>query len=189
MSVQAEHSAAGGEVNSPPMVAVWDLFVRVFHWSLVAAFAVAWLTGEEMERLHEWVGYTAAGLVAGRLVWGIVGTKYARFCSFVKSPGATIVYLRDMTRGTEKRFLGHNPAGAAMILALLAGTLSLGLSGWMMTLDAFWGVKWVEETHEILANGMLALVALHILGVVIASKRHGENLVKSMITGKKRANP
>ena len=188
MVTQQTTSVIAGGDSPPATIHVWDLFVRVFHWSLVAAFAIAWLTGDEWERLHEWVGYTAAGLVAVRLIWGFVGTKYARFANFVRNPGATLAYLGDVMGGTEKRYVGHNPAGAVMIVALLAGILGLGLTGWMMTLDAYWGAEWVEELHEVLANGMLVLVALHVAGVAFASIRQGENLVRAMITGRKRAN-
>lgn len=189
MSTRETYTDAGGEVSSPPTIRVWDLFVRIFHWSLVAVFAVAWLTADEWDRVHNWTGYAAAGLVSGRIVWGFIGTKYARFADFVRPPGATLAYMGDVMGGTEKRYVGHNPAGAAMIVALLAGVLGLGLTGWMMTLDAYWGAEWLEEVHEILANGMLVLVALHIAGVVFASWSHRENLVRAMITGRKRADP
>lgn len=187
MSVHATHRATGGEVSSPPTIAVWDAFVRIFHWSVVAAFAIAWLTADEWDVVHNWTGYAATALVSARLMWGFVGSKYARFANFVRSPAVTLTYLGQVIGGTEKRFIGHNPAGAAMILALLAGMLGLGLTGWMMTLDAYWGAKWLEDTHEVLANGMLVLVAVHVAGVAFASFRHSENLVRSMITGRKRA--
>ncbi|MBU2582123.1 MAG: cytochrome b/b6 domain-containing protein [Alphaproteobacteria bacterium] len=185
MSAQAKHTVTGGEVTSPPTVEVWDVFVRLFHWSLVATFAIAFVSADEWEKLHNWAGYAALGLVSTRLVWGLIGTRHARFSSFVRAPAATLAYLRDMMRGSEKRYLGHNPAGALMILALLAGIAGLGLTGWMMTLDAYWQDEWLEEVHEALANGMLVLIALHIAGVVIASIRHGENLMRAMITGHK----
>ena len=104
------------EMNTGPSskVRVWDPLVRVFHWGLVAAFATAWLTADELQPVHEFAGYTVAGLVAFRLVWGLVGSRYARFAQFLKGPGETLAYLGDMTRGRERRYLGHNPAGAAM---------------------------------------------------------------------------
>jgi cytochrome b len=167
-------------------VKIWDPFVRVFHWSLVASFAVAWLTAEDVRVLHEWAGYAAGALIALRLVWGIMGTRYARFRQFIRSPGTVAAYLRDIATGREARYLGHNPAGGLMILALLATMAAVAASGWIMTTDAGFGVEWVEELHEILASVMLGLVGLHVLGVVVASLRHRENLVRAMVTGRKR---
>jgi cytochrome b len=167
-------------------VKVWDPFVRLFHWGLAASFAIAWITADDWDTLHHWAGYAAASLIALRLVWGLIGTQYARFTQFIKSPKATLGYLRDILSGREHRYVGHNPAGAAMIVALLLAMSGCALTGWMYTTDAFWGVDWVEETHEFLANALLALVLLHIGGVVIASLRHHENLIRSMITGRKR---
>lgn len=179
---------AGGAVP-PATVKVWDLLVRIFHWSLVASFATAWLAVEEWNAVHEWAGYGALGLVSARLVWGLVGSRYARFANFVRSPGVVIRYLRNMLRGTETRYLGHNPAGAAMVLLLMAGIAGLGVTGWMMTLNAYWGVAWLGELHETIASAMLLLVALHVAGVLLASVRHGENLVAAMFTGRKRQDP
>jgi cytochrome b len=168
-------------------VKIWDPFVRMFHWSLVASFAVAWLSAEEWRALHEWAGYAAGSLIALRLVWGIVGTRYARFRQFVRSPAAVAAYVRDIVTGREARYLGHNPAGGLMIVALIATLASVGVTGWMMTTDAYWGVDWVENVHEALASVMLALVGIHVLGVGVASLRHRENLVRAMISGRKRS--
>lgn len=168
------------------MVRIWDMAVRIFHWSLVASFGVAWASADDWRLLHEWAGYAAAGLILFRLVWGVLGTRFARFSQFVRSPGHVAAYLRDIATGREARYLGHNPAGGAMIIALLVVMSALCFSGWLYTTDAYWGEEWVEELHEFLANAMLALVALHILGVVLASLRHGENLVRAMVTGRKR---
>jgi len=114
------------------MVRVWDPLVRLFHWSLVAAFAVAWLTADELSTVHEIAGYVVAGLIAFRLVWGFVGSRNARFAHFLKAPGATLSYLGDMARGKERRYLGHNPAGAMMIVALLVMLSGTALTGWLM---------------------------------------------------------
>jgi cytochrome b len=167
-------------------VKIWDPFVRVFHWSLVASFAVAWLSAEDVRVLHEWAGYAAGALIGLRLVWGIMGTRYARFRQFVRSPGAVAAYLRDIITGREARYLGHNPAGGLMILALLATMAAVATTGWMQTTDAWFGVDWVEAVHEVLASLMLGLVGLHVLGVLVASLRHRENLVRAMFTGRKR---
>ncbi|GAB4223683.1 MAG: cytochrome b/b6 domain-containing protein [Kiloniellaceae bacterium] len=179
----AGRKAPGGEAS----IRVWDPLVRIFHWSLVASFAVAWISADEWDDLHIWAGYAAAGLIAFRLVWGLVGPRYARFSQFLRAPGTVAAYLKDLAGGRERRYLGHNPAGAAMILALLVGLAALCLTGWMYTLDMFWGEEWVEEAHEALANLLLVLVALHLAGVVLASLKHHENLVRAMITGRKRA--
>jgi len=169
------------------MVAVWDPFVRLFHWSLVASFAVAWFSAARSDDVHTWAGYVAAMLVASRLVWGLVGTRHARFSDFVRSPAAVASYIRDIAAGRETRFLGHNPAGGAMILVLLAMMAATAFTGWLETTDSYYGIAWVQDTHGYLAYGLLVLVALHVAGVVLASLRHRENLVRALITGLKRA--
>jgi len=166
-------------------IGVWDPAVRIFHWSLVSAFAVAWLS-EEGESLHEFAGYIVLGLVAFRLLWGVVGTAHARFGGFVPSPGSLIGYLRAMMAGRAKRYVGHNPAGGAMIVALLVMLALAGGSGWLMTTDRFWGANWLEDSHEILSELTLLLVGLHVVGVVVSSIAHRENLVVAMVTGRKR---
>jgi cytochrome b len=168
------------------LVPVWDIAVRLFHWSLVLCVTAAWLLTDNRD-VHEFLGYTAAGLVAFRLVWGVIGTRYARFTSFVTGPRRVLGYLRDMVRGREERYLGHNPAGAAMIIALIFTILALGVTGYMMGMTRYFGQDWVEDVHEFFANFLLVLVALHIGGVLIASLRHRENLVRSMVTGLKAA--
>lgn len=166
---------------------VWDIFVRVFHWSLAVSFAVAWLSGDEWKTLHLWAGYSVAALIAMRLIWGVVGTPHARFSRFVRSPLVVAGYLKDVVTGREARHLGHNPAGGAMIVALLATLVGLCLSGWLMTTDAFWGSEVMEDVHETLANLALVLVGFHVAGVLWSSFRHHENLVCAMVTGRKRA--
>ncbi|MCE6953157.1 cytochrome b/b6 domain-containing protein [Cereibacter sphaeroides] len=192
------------------MIRVWDPVVRFFHWGLAACFALAWLTAEEVQGAHEWLGYAAAALVALRVVWGLTGSHYARFAQFVRGPGAVAAYLRDMATGRERRYVGHNPAGAAMIVALLLSMAGTAWTGWLMAeperqvllpaivAPAFAdedgegehgegrGDGAVEEVHEALANLMLVLVVLHLGGVALASMRHRENLARSMVTGLKR---
>nr|WP_073010982.1 cytochrome b/b6 domain-containing protein [Roseibium suaedae] len=182
-------AGADGTVSPAPaggMVRVWDPLVRIFHWSLVALVAIAWLTGDEIQKVHEPVGYVIVGLLAFRLVWGVIGSRFARFTSFVRGPGTTLGYLRDIASRRASRHLGHNPAGAAMIVALILVLSGTALTGYLQTTDAFWGVDWVSGLHEVLANLVLVLVGLHVLGVLVASLEHGEDLVKSMITGLKR---
>ncbi len=168
-------------------IKIWDPLVRLFHWSLVVVFAVAWLSADEWDGLHETAGYVAAALIGFRLLWGLVGPKYARFSQFARSPGQALRYVGKMITGKEPRYIGHNPAGGLMIIGLLVVLAGTALTGWMYTLDAFWGAEWVEDIHEFLANMMLVLVATHVAGVVWASIRHKENLVRAMIVGRKRA--
>lgn len=179
-------SAVTTEMNQKT-VKVWDPLVRLFHWSLAVSFAIAWLTAEGMGRVHEWTGYIIAGLLVFRLLWGLVGPQYARFSQFVRSPLAVIAYLRAMMNGEERRYIGHNPAGGMMIICLILALAGTGLTGWMQTLDAYWGVAWVADAHEALASLTMLLVGLHLAGVVLASLRHRENLAQAMVIGRKRA--
>jgi cytochrome b len=174
-------------VNTSSTVKVWDPLVRIFHWSLVLCFGGAYLLGEDGGALHQAPGYGVLGLVAFRLVWGFIGPRTARFASFVPTPGRLSAYAKQVLTHREPRYLGHNPAGGAMIVLLLAALAGTGLTGWMMTTDALWGAEWVEEVHEALAGGTLALVGLHLAGVVFSSIRHRENLVAAMFSGRKRA--
>lgn len=168
------------------MIPVWDLFVRVFHWSLVVCIGVAWFTSDDVQTLHTVVGYIAGGLVAGRVIWGFVGSKYARFSQFVRSPEIVIQYLKSIASHREQRYLGHNPAGGAMIIALILAVSVTCITGWMMTTDAFWGVSWVQKLHDFAAKGILLMVLIHVIGVVVASVRHRENLPLAMLSGRKR---
>jgi len=180
-------SSPGAIPDAHRWVRVWDPFVRLFHWSLVASFVVAWLSRHNAEAIHYWAGFAAAGLVALRVIWGLIGTRYARFTQFIHGPRAVLAYLRAIAAGNEPRFVGHNPAGGAMIIALLAGMAGTAVTGWMMTTDAFWGVAWVGRLHELCADALLLLVLMHIGGVVLASFRHRESLIGAMIFGRKRA--
>lgn len=185
MSMVNETIEAGG-ATPPATVKVWDPFIRVFHWSLATLFLITYATGDEIERLHVAAGYVIAGLIALRLVWGFVGPQHARFSSFVRPPRDILAYLRDIALLRAPRYLGHNPAGGAMVVALLVMLGGTCVTGYAMTTDAFWGAKWIEEVHEACANLTLGLVIVHVLGVIVASFEHNENLVKSMVTGRKR---
>ncbi len=174
--------------TKPVMLRIWDPFVRVFHWLLVIGFAVNFFEIVRPGKYpHRVIGYVVLGLIAARLVWGLFGPRHARFIDFVRSPRRILQHLGDLLRHRDGRYLGHNPAGGAMVVTLLLVTLLVGVSGWLTRTDWFFGVKWMEEAHEILANFMLALVAVHVLGVIHACWRHRENLVLSMVTGRKRA--
>ncbi len=165
---------------------VWDRLVRIGHWTLVGAIVVAWFTRHGGGRAHEWAGYAVMAVVAARVVWGLVGTRHARFRQFLQPPAATLRYARLVAGGREPRYIGHNPLGGWMIMALLAAALAAAASGWLYTTDRFWGVAWVEELHEGLSNLLFVLAGLHLAGVVVESLRHRENLVAAMVHGNKR---
>ena len=197
-----------GTSNAIP---IWDLAVRVFHWSLVVCFAVAYITSEDGGEVHEFAGYAVLALVSLRLLWGFIGGEYARFTEFVRSPAVVIEYLKSARAGNPKHYLGHNPLGGYMVVALLVMLFVITLSGLQLeevkeqqaklhpaATVALDGVTehehshadspeeslW-ENIHEIATDLTLGLIALHILGVISSSRLHKENLVKAMITGKK----
>ena len=164
-------------------IRVWDAPTRVFHWLLVFCFAGAYLTAES-ERwslVHVTLGYTLGGLIAFRLLWGMVGTRYARFSSFVQGPTDVLKYAKSMVAGTPKHFVGHNPAGAVAIVLLIMAGIAIVATGYATYNDI--GGEWLSELHEASANAMLILVGVHIAGVVVASWLHKENLARAMVTG------
>jgi cytochrome b len=185
-AISSSAPTAAGHTEWPAVVRVWDPLVRLFHWSLVVRFTIAWLT-EEGKGLHRGAGYFVLGLVAVRLIWGFVGSRHARFVDFVPGPRRLLLYANSLRSGHPPRYLGHNPAGGAMIVLMLAMLILTGGSGWLMTTDAFWGIEWVEELHAIAANLTVVLVFAHVAGVIFSSLAHRENLVLAMITGRKRA--
>ena len=212
---------------SDSTVRVWDPFIRIFHWSLVAGFTLAWISGEEEGVLHAYSGYAVGILISLRLLWGFVGSKYARFSQFLYSPGEVIQYLKGLKRGKPDHYIGHNPAGSWMIFALLislamttvSGLQVYGIEGHGPLADTQAGAPVVatyagfirdaradsdedeargehrenheehgaeefwEEIHEFFANLTLLLVFVHVAGVIVASRVHGENLVRAMVTG------
>lgn len=186
----AEHSVPGtlqsGRTPRPALVKVWDPFVRLFHWALVGFFAFSFLTGDEWKDAHIVSGYIIGALVTLRVLWGLVGSEHARFSSFIYSPLTVLRFLADTAAMRAKRYLGHNPAGGAMVIALLLMISGIVTTGYMMTTDAYWGIEWVEDTHKVLVYSTLVLIGIHIAGVVLASLEHRENLVRAMITGRKR---
>lgn len=166
-------------------ILVWDAPVRVFHWLMVLSFAGAYLTsdGERWRLVHVTLGYTMGGLIAFRILWGLVGTRYARFSSFVRAPSSVIRYLKSMLNGTPEHHIGHNPAGAVAIVMLILLGAVLVTTGWSIYNDV--GGEWLEELHEVAGNLMLLVVGVHIAGVMVASWLHHENLARSMVTGMK----
>ncbi|MDH4053293.1 MAG: cytochrome b/b6 domain-containing protein, partial [Rubrivivax sp.] len=186
----AEAPLEASRLASPvPKVLVWDAPVRLFHWLMVLSFAGAYLTAES-ERwrlLHVTLGYTMAGLVAFRLVWGLVGTRHARFASFVRGPSAVLRYFRSLVAGRPEHHAGHNPAGALAIVALLGLTIAVTAAGWATLNDL--GGEWIKEVHEAAANLMLALAGVHVAAVVLSSWLHRDNLIGAMVTGRKVGSP
>lgn len=170
-------------------ILVWDVPTRVFHWLLVLSFTGAYLTAES-ERyrdIHVVLGYTMLALLGFRLLWGFFGTHYARFSSFLFKPAEIIAYVLSLFKGKPAHFTGHNPAGSVAIWLLLSLGIATGASGVLVFQDI--GGDVMEEIHEVFSNGMLAVVFIHIAGVVVSSVMHRENLVRSMITGFKTAAP
>ena len=183
---------------TPPRIYVWDPFVRLFHWILVVAFTVAYLTEDDLLNVHVWAGYLVGGLLMARVIWGFVGPAHARFANFLYTPANTLRYVRDLVLLRAERHLGHSPGGGAMVILLLlflAATVVTGLVVYggeqqagplagMFTKDTG---EAMEEVHEVIANITLALVLAHIAAVVLASFVHRENLVRAMFTGYKRS--
>jgi cytochrome b len=188
-------------------IKVWDLFVRIFHWTVVVCFFIAYITEDEVMWLHEFAGYTILVLVIARVIWGLVGTRYARFTNFVYKPSTIKQYFKDSLRFKSKRYIGHNPLGGAMVILLLVMLVLTSWSGMeadgvSLFADNTFNIEIVksaiadddenggsevwEEIHEFFANATLFLVFLHVAGVIFSSIAHGENLVRSMITGRKR---
>jgi cytochrome b len=173
------------QVAAKSSILVWDLPLRLFHWLLAAAFAGAFLTAES-ERwrdVHVMLGYTTLALMAFRLAWGFVGTRHARFTSFAYGPSRVASYLRSLATRDPCHYTGHNPAGSWAIYALLAGVFAAGATGLAAYNDI--GGRWMEHLHEFAANALLAVVAVHVIGVIAGSLLHRENLVRSMVTGYK----
>lgn len=189
-------------------IEVWDIFVRIFHWTLVIVFALAYLTGDDGGRVHEWAGYAVLALVGARILWGYVGTRYARFADFVYGPPVILRYTVGLLTGHPQRYLGHNPLGGLMVVALLALLLATSVTG-ILSLPPSPATSaslvspahangdeqrvrkneqegMAKELHEALAEATLVLVGLHIFGVLLGSWRHRENLVAAMFTGRKR---
>jgi cytochrome b len=170
-------------------ILVWDLPLRIVHWSLAAAFAVAFVTGdsERYRGLHVVAGYAMLALIAFRITWAVVGTRYARLASFMFGPRAVVRYLRSLLARDPPHYVGHNPAGSWMIFALVLAGVLAGATGWALDRDL--AGHWLEEIHETATNTMLALVIVHLAGVAVASVLHRENLARAMVTGYKKGEP
>jgi cytochrome b len=164
---------------------VWDWPVRLGHWLLVACLITAWRTGESEEQrlIHVYAGGLMLGIVSFRLLWGFIGSTHARFSDFVRGPEAVLDYLKSLVQRQPRHFTGHNPAGGWAIMALLALILLSGISGSLNYKEV--GGEWAEKLHEVSVHLLLAVVAVHLCGVIVGSLAHRENLVHSMLTGMK----
>jgi cytochrome b len=173
------------EIPNMEKILVWDWPTRFGHWLMAASFIVAYATGdsEEWRLVHVMAGGALAGLVLFRLVWGLIGTRHARFAAFLRPPGAAGRYLASMLAGQAEHHAGHNPAGAWAIVALLGLGLLAAASGWPVYQEI--GGEWLEEFHEAMVNAMLMVVLLHLAGVLIGSLAHRENLARAMLSGYK----
>lgn len=167
-------------------ILVWDVPTRVFHWLLAASFVGVFVTGdsEKWRDVHVALGYIMLALIAFRFIWGFVGTRYARFSSFAFGPARVVAYLKSLLSGSPEHYVGHNPAGSWVIYGLLSLGLLSGATGYAVYSEI--GGEWLEELHELAANGMLALVAVHVGGVLVSSLLHRENLARSMVSGYKK---
>lgn len=166
-------------------VKVWDPLLRSVHWSLAFVFLANFIN-EGGDPLHNWLGYAALCLVGVRFVWGWVGPRRARFSDWVRGPRAIRRYLHERLSGRSQRQLGHNPAAGAMMVTLLLGVTLVGITGWLQTTDLFFGEEWLEEVHEVLAYVVLAMVGVHVVAAITESIHYRENLIASMIHGRKR---
>ncbi len=182
-------------------IRVWDPLVRGFHWLLVAAYFIAYFTEDDWLQLHVWAGYLILALLLVRLIWGLIGSRHARFSDFVFRPSQVVAYLKDLLALRARRYIGHNPAGGAMVILMLFTLILISISGLMLygleehagpmagllagVPDSYEDI--VEEVHELLVNFSLILVAIHVAGVIVESVLHHENLVRAMINGRKRA--
>lgn len=171
-------------------VRVWDGLVRALHWTLAGAVLTAWISGHwsptDFDAVHHTAGYVALAAVALRLVWGFVGSRHARLAQFVRAPRAVLAYATALRAGHEPRYIGHNPLGGWMVLALWICAAALAITGWLYTTEWLWGYAWLETLHWTLGWAMAALVGGHLGGVVMTSWRHRENLVGAMFSGTKR---
>jgi cytochrome b len=167
------------------MVPVWDPLVRGFHWSLLGLFVIAYASGDALEPLHLLCGYAIVVLLALRVVWGFIGTRHARFSDFVVPPRQVLAYLRQAVRLQAPRHLGHNPAGGAMALVLMAMLAVVCLTGHLTT-GGWWGSFVMKAVHVFFVNVTIGLIGLHLIGNLASSLAHGENLARSMVSGLKR---
>lgn len=164
---------------------VWDPFIRLFHWSLVSCVLIDYFFIDDGETIHQWLGYAACVLIAARIVWGLVGSPYARFSEFFPTPVRLRRHLGLLMRKQHDPYAGHNPLGALMIFTLMGLVIALGVTGFMQGLDAYWGEEWLMDLHAGLADGLIALAALHVAAAIVMSVYERTNLIRAMVTGVK----
>jgi cytochrome b len=181
-----EDTRLPAQPDAPAMVQVWDLPLRILHWLLALSVLIAWSSANIFDTVHEIAGYMTLAAVALRLAWGIFGTHHARFQNFIRPPAAVWRYLVQAAHRQPGRYLGLNPAGAAMAITLLLLLSVSTISGWMQLTPRFFGVEWVEQVHTWSSNLALVLVVVHVLGVLAMAALQKENLIAAMITGQKR---
>jgi len=185
------------QISGENTIKVWDLWVRVFHWSLVLFVLILFISEDDFLSIHSYAGYTVLLLVGFRIIWGFIGSYYARFSSFITTPKEAINYLKEELVGDAKRYIGHNPAGAIMIFALLITLIFTGFTGMATiasegkgplanTFIANLSGELMGEIHEVFTSILLTLIILHIVGVIFSSLAEEENLVRAMFTGKKK---
>jgi cytochrome b len=170
-----------GEASRP----VWDRFVRGFHWTLVLCVFLNYFVLEAGEPPHQWAGYLAAALVVARFVWGFIGSRHARFADFFPTPARLRDHLRGLFSRSGEIHWGHNSLGALMMLALMTLVLSLGVTGWMQGLDAYFGEEWLQDLHSVLANTLMLSVGLHAAAALVMGRLERTRLIKAMVTGVK----
>lgn len=166
-------------------IKVWDPAVRLFHWALVAGFGLNALILDDESDMHIWIGYAVVVLIALRVIWGIVGKGHARFADFPPSLSGAAEQMSEIATGRRHIHLGHTPLGALMIYNLLFSIALVGLSGYLMTTDMFWGLEWPEELHELSVGWTEVSVVAHVAAVIFESKRTRVNLPRAMVTGYK----
>lgn len=164
---------------------VWPVTLRLLHWTLALSMILSFATHEAAGKWHEWTGYVALAAALLRVALGLVGAGYWRFSQFARGVSTTLAYARAVVQKREPRYLGHNPLGGWMVLVLLADVVATGVTGWLFTLDRFWGMTWLEELHGALGHALIPLLILHVAGAVFTSWRHRENLVGAMLHGRK----
>ncbi|MCS3891482.1 cytochrome b/b6 domain-containing protein [Bradyrhizobium japonicum] len=167
-------------------VAVWDLPLRLWHWALAASILAAWFTPTVYDTVHRIVGYTVLGLLAFRLVWGLWGSRYSRFRMVGVRLRAAPGYLWNLRRGITGRYIGLNPAGTLMLVALLLSIAVSAITGALSVTVTFFGIWWIEDTHAYASDAVIVLVVVHVLGVVLMGLLQRENLIRAMFTGRKR---
>ncbi|VIO66896.1 cytochrome b/b6 domain-containing protein [Bradyrhizobium ivorense] len=178
-------TAAPAQRTASRTVQVWDLPLRLWHWALAVLVLIAWLTPSTYDRLHRFSGYAVIALLAFRLVWGFAGTRYSRFSKLGVRLRAAPRYIWNLRRGITGRYIGLNPAGTIMLVALLLSLAVSTITGAMSVTVTFFGVWWVEDTHAYASDAVIILAGLHVLGVVVMAILQRQNLVRAMFSGRK----